>query len=178
MTHERVETEPEMNAALDQHKWDLIISDYSMPDFDGMRALQVFIERDMDIPFILVSGKIGEEMAVDLMKMGASDYIMKGNTARLIPAIKAHLKQAAERRDKKRLELALRESEAQYRGFFQHAAIGIFRCSVTGTLTDANMNLAQSFGYGTPQEFMQAVEVLQPEIHDKREQLISSIRLV
>ena len=84
-----------MRNALSERKWDIIISDYQMPDFDGARALKVFQEHELDIPFILVSGKIGEEMAVDLMKMGAHDYIMKGNTARLVPAIKSHLEYRA-----------------------------------------------------------------------------------
>lgn len=178
VTHERVETEDEMALALDQHKWDIIISDYQMPDFCGKRALEIFIERSLEIPFILVSGKIGEEMAVDLMKMGASDYIMKGNTARLIPAIKAHLKQSAERREKKRLESALRESEAQYRGFFENAAIGIFRCSTNGRLTDANQNLAASFGYATPAAFMTGVDTLKPEIHDQDTRQARSVQLM
>ncbi|MCH6255301.1 response regulator [Puniceicoccaceae bacterium K14] len=175
---ERVETAVEMNEALNNRKWDIIISDYQMPDFCGMEALKIFMEREIDIPFILVSGKIGEETAVDLMKMGAHDYIMKGNTARLIPAIKSHLKQAASRRDKKRLENALRESEAQYRGFFENAAIGIFRCTEQGTLTDANLNLAQSMGYEGVQDFIRSAITLVPEIHnpDTREAHTVSIR--
>lgn len=166
--HERVETEEDMRASLDEHKWDIIISDYQMPDFDGMRALKVFQEYELDVPFILVSGKIGEETAVDLMKMGAHDYIMKGNNARLIPAIKSHLQEAANRRENKRLEIALREREAQYRGFFENAHIGIFRCSEHGALLDANRRLANAFGFGTPQEFMKAIETLKPEIMDEQ----------
>jgi len=164
--HERVETADEMNAAMDEIKWDIVISDYQLPDFSGEDALKLFLERDLDIPFILVSGKIGEEKAVDLMKMGAHDYIMKGNTARLVPAIKSHLQDASNRRERARLEKALRESEAQYRGFFQHARIGIFRCSEQGQLLDANQRLAASFGYDSPQAFMQEIVKLAPEIHD------------
>lgn len=163
---ERVETGEEMIEALENRKWDIVISDYQLPDFNGMEALKIFMERDIDIPFILVSGKIGEETAVDLMKMGAHDYIMKGNTARLIPAIKSHLKQAASRRDKKRLENALRDSEAQYRGFFENAAIGIFRCTEQGTLTDANLYLARSMGYTDIQDFVKSAVTLTPEILD------------
>ena len=161
---DRVETEEQMVAALDEHKWDVIISDYQMPDFDGMRALQVFQRYDLDIPFILVSGKIGEETAVDLMKMGAHDYIMKGNTARLVPAIKSQLQDAANRRENLRLEKRVKESEVQYRGFFENAHIGIFRCSDHGALLDANIRLAESFGFENAQEFMKTVEALRPEI--------------
>ncbi len=175
--HERVETSDEMQKALVERKWDIIISDYQMPDFDGMRALKLFQEYDLDIPFILVSGKIGEEMAVDLMKMGAHDYIMKGNTARLVPAIKAHLEEAANRRENKRLESALKESEAQYRGFFEHAHIGIFRCSESGALLDANQRLAMAFGFENPSEFMKSVEILKPEIHDPNTRQARSVEL-
>lgn len=178
VVHDRVETEKEMVAALEERKWDIVISDYHMPDFDGMRALQVFQRYKLDIPFILVSGKIGEETAVDLMKMGAHDYIMKGNTARLVPAIKSQLQDAANRRENLRLEKRLKESEAQYRGFFEHAHIGIFRCSENGVLLDANLRLANAFGYDTAQAFMKAVEVLRPEIHDPNTRQARTARLI
>ena len=177
IVHERVETEEQMVTALEEHKWDVIISDYQMPDFDGMRALQVFQRYDLDIPFILVSRKIGEETAVDLMKMGANDYIMKGNTARLVPAIRSHLKEAANRRENLRLEKRLKESEAQYRGFFEHAHIGIFRCSNHGAILDANQRLSSAFGYESIQEFMKSVEVLKPEIVDESSRKVELVKI-
>lgn len=178
VVHERVETEAEMVAALEEHKWDIVISDYQMPDFDGMKALQVFQRYELDIPFILVSGKIGEETAVELMKKGAHDYIMKGNTARLVPAIKSHLQEAANRRENTRLEKRLKESEAQYRGFFENAHIGIFRCAENGALLDANRRLANSFGYETAQAFMKGVESLRPEIYDSNTRRARTARLI
>ena len=177
VVHERVETEEEMVAALEEHKWDIIISDYQMPDFDGMRALQVFQRYDLDIPFILVSGKIGEETAVDLMKTGAHDYIMKGNTARLVPAVRSHLKDAANRRENLRLEKRLKESEAQYRGFFENAHIGIFRCSAHGVILDANQSLSSAFGYDSVKDFMKSVEVLKPEIADESSRKVELVKL-
>ena len=148
-----------------------------MPDFDGMRALQVLQRYDLDIPFILVSGKIGEETAVDLMKMGAHDYIMKGNTARLVPAIRSHLKDAANRRENLRLEKLLKESEAQYRGFFENAHIGIFRCSDHGVILDANQRLSSAFGYDSIKDFMKSVEVLKPEIADVSSRKVELVKL-
>ena len=177
VVHDRVETEEEMVKALEEHKWDIVISDYQMPDFDGMRALKVFQRYELYIPFVLVSGKIGEETAVDLMKMGANDYIMKGNTARLVPAIKSHLKDAANRRETRRLEQRLRESEAQYRGFFEHAHVGIFRCAENGALLDANQRLASAFGYDTAQAFMKGIEILRPEILDESTHKAHTARL-
>lgn len=176
--HKRVENEEEMVMALEECNWDLIISDYHMPDFDGARALKTFQKYDIDIPFILVSGKIGEEAAVDLMKMGAHDYIMKGNTARLIPAIESQLHDAANRRENLRLEKRIRESEAQYRGFFENARIGIFRCSDRGVLLDSNKRLADAFGYESTTEFMKSVETIIPEIFDKASCKARSVQLL
>lgn len=170
VTSERVETEEMMKQQLDAHEWDIIISDHQMPDFDGMRALKLFLTYKVDIPFILVSGKIGEEAAVELMKMGASDYIMKGNTARLIPAIKSHLADAANRRETKQLEKKLRDSEAQYRGFFENAAIGIFRCSEDSDLLDVNQYLAHAFGFEKTEDCISVIENLIPEIYDHNTQ--------
>ena len=163
---ERVELRDDMQEQLDKHPWDIVISDYQMPEFDGMQALELFQTYDLDIPFILVSGKIGEETAVDLMKMGANDYIMKGNTARLLPAIETHLREAANRREKVRLESKLRESEAQYRGFFENAAIGIFRCDGESKILDVNNFLAGALGFDSREDCIQISEQLAPEVYD------------
>src|ERR1051325_6129655 len=96
--HLRVETKEAMLAALADGEWDMVISDYAMPRFDGLRALQTLHEVDPDMPFLIVSGEIGEETAVALMKAGAHDYIMKSNYARLIPAIDRELREAEMRR--------------------------------------------------------------------------------
>lgn len=101
---ERVETAETMRSALDNRDWDIVISDYTMPRFDGMQALRLVQRRKPDIPFIIVSGTIGEERAVAVMKAGAHDYIMKGNTARLVPAIERELKEAELRREYRRAQ--------------------------------------------------------------------------
>lgn len=177
VTSERVETRESMKEQLDKNTWDIVISDYQMPGFDGMQALQLFQAYDLDIPFILVSGKIGEETAVDLMKMGAHDYIMKGNTARLLPAIESHLKDAANRREKTLLESKLRESEAQYRGFFENAAIGIFRCDEESNILDVNSFLANALGFATPEDCISTSSKLVPEKYDYTTQEAFSIDL-
>jgi DNA-binding NtrC family response regulator len=91
---ERVQTSEAMKAALEGGKWDVIISDYVMPQFGGLEALQVLKESRQDLPFIIVSGKIGEDIAVGAMKAGAHDYILKANLARLVPAIERELRDA------------------------------------------------------------------------------------
>ena len=90
---ERVETPEGLNAALAQRPWDLIISDYAMPRFDGLQALKLVQKKGTDIPFIIVSGSIGEDIAVSAMKAGAHDYLIKGHTARLLPAIERELRE-------------------------------------------------------------------------------------
>lgn len=97
-TSRRVQTEDDMEEALRSASWDIVISDHSMPGFSSESALNVVQRSGLDIPFILVSGSIGEEQAVDLMKAGASDYVYKGNPARLVPAVQRELREAASRR--------------------------------------------------------------------------------
>ncbi len=104
---ERVETAGQMEAALSARHWDVIISDYVMPAFSGFDALQTIKSGGLDIPFIIVSGKIGEEVAVDLMKAGAHDYISKRNLARLTAAIEREMQEAEVRRKRKEAEETL-----------------------------------------------------------------------
>ena len=104
---ERVETAKEMSTALLRHSWDVILSDNALPTFDANRALAVLQDSQLDIPFIIVSGMIGEERAVELMKAGASDYVSKKNLARLIPVVERAVRDAAERRERRRIELEL-----------------------------------------------------------------------
>ena len=102
--YERVETPEGLDAALARQSWDLIISDYSMPCFNGVQALKLIQEKGGDIPFIIVSGSIGEDVAVAAMKSGAHDYLMKGNLARLLPAIARELREASMRRERRQVE--------------------------------------------------------------------------
>jgi diguanylate cyclase (GGDEF)-like protein len=95
---ERVDSAQQMQAALEKAQWDLIIADHNMPSFDSYAALELAKRHDPNTPFILVSGSIGEEIAVDAMKAGAHDYVMKSNLARLLPAIRRELREAKNRR--------------------------------------------------------------------------------
>src|SRR2546422_6404123 len=108
-THERVETPAAMAAALDRQAWDLVIGDYSMPAFSGPAALALLRARDLDTPFIFVSGTIGEDVAVEAMKAGAQDFLTKGNLGRLIPAVERELRDAVVRRERRRAQTALLE---------------------------------------------------------------------
>jgi two-component system cell cycle sensor histidine kinase/response regulator CckA len=94
LTYERVDTANDMRTMLETRTWDIIISDYYMPDFSAIDAFQILKEKGFDIPFIIVSGAIGEETAVSAMKAGVHDYIMKDNLARLLPAINREIHEA------------------------------------------------------------------------------------
>ncbi len=121
---ERVCTAPAMKAALQRQAWDIVISDYEMPNFGGFEALQLLQESGQDLPFILVSAVVSEETAVAAMKAGAHDYIMKRKLARLAPAIERELREAQTRAARKAAEEALRKSEAQLRQAQKIEAVG------------------------------------------------------
>jgi len=112
---ERVDTPAAMSAALDLQNWDLIVADFSMPQFNALAALELLNQKGIDLPFIIVSGTIGEELAVTAMKNGARDYIMKGNLRRLVPAVERELSEAIQRRERKRAEEELRINQEQFR---------------------------------------------------------------
>ncbi|MBI3945470.1 MAG: ATP-binding protein [Armatimonadetes bacterium] len=121
----RVDTPEEMSASLAEETWDVIIADYTLPGFGGIEALNLYRKSGLDVPFIIVSGTIGEETAVAAMKGGAHDYVRKENTARLIPAIERELREAAERRARRRAEQALKEAEAEKRRFYQEVVLAV-----------------------------------------------------
>ncbi len=111
VTHARVETGPGMTAALAEQQWDIIIADYALPQFSGAAALEILQRSGLDLPFIIVSGTIGEDAAVAAMKAGAHDYVMKSNLARLAPAVERELRDAEVRRERRRAAQALQNSE-------------------------------------------------------------------
>src|SRR3990172_2235417 len=127
---EQVETAEQMRAAWGKGAWDIVISDYSLPQFDGRAALTLLRETGQDIPFIVVSGAIGEETAAAMMKAGAHDYLLKGNLARLAPAVERELAQAETRRERTRAEQALREREHRLSSIYDTVADVIFHLAV------------------------------------------------
>jgi PAS domain S-box-containing protein len=125
LVHERVETAGEMQTALTKPDWDIVLADYKLPRFSAPAALEILKASGWDLPFIIVSGTIGEEKAVAMMKAGANDYVMKHNLARLVPAVQRELKEAAGRREHRRAEEALLASEATLSSILRAAPIGI-----------------------------------------------------
>jgi response regulator RpfG family c-di-GMP phosphodiesterase len=124
--HERIETADAMRSALKREAWDLVICDYSLPTFDAPRALSVLQNEGYDLPFIIVSGTIGEESAVEALIAGAHDFIIKGSMARLVPAIQRGLKDAETRRKQREAAKALHESNARFRSLFENSPVSIW----------------------------------------------------
>ena len=147
----QVETAEELVTALDGSEWDLILSDYTLPRFSGTRALSLVRERTTDIPFIFVSGTIGEDTAVAAMKAGAQDYVTKGNLHRLIPAIERELRDAAVRRARNHAETERRAAEQKLRQLVQaveQSASFVIITDVDGVIEYANPKLLEVMGYG------------------------------
>ena len=120
----RVETRDAFAAEL-APDLDLILSDHDLPEFDALRALSLLKQRGLDVPFIIVSGTISEEVAVEAMKQGAADYLLKDRLARLGPAVQHALEKKHVRDQKRQAEAALRESEERFRSIFHQAGIGV-----------------------------------------------------
>ncbi len=117
--YRRAQTAAELCAALAEEPWDIVLSDYRLPLFNGAEALALVQQSGVDLPFIVVSGVIGEEQAVAVMKAGAHDYVLKDKLTRLNPAIARELRDAEVRRQQRQAESQLRASEAQFRLLFE-----------------------------------------------------------
>lgn len=146
LSWERVETQAEMRAALLSADWNIVICDFKMPDFDGLAAIALLKELSPSTPIILVSGTIGEETAVECMKAGACDYLMKNNLIRLVPAVERELREAQIRKERTIMERELRESERQYRQLVDQSNDAILLTKPDGAILDANPAACRIFG--------------------------------
>jgi PAS domain S-box-containing protein len=155
---QRVETLDSMRQALDGGPWDLVISDYSLPTFGGPAALALYHQRGLDIPFIIVSGVIGEEAAVEMMKAGAHDYVIKNNLARLEPAVRRELLAAEGRRVRKRAEAA----QAHLAAIVESCDEAIIGKNLDGTVISWNAAAERLYGYTAAEMIGRSVSVLVP----------------
>lgn len=163
---ERVETAANMEAALRSGDWDLVISDYSMPQFGGEAALGLFQQSGLDIPFILVSGTMGEEIAVEMVKAGAHHYVMKENLAKLVTAVDRELRAARERRIRQQIE-ATQRYLASIVSCCSDAIIGK---TLDGTVVSWNAGAEKLYGYSAPEMIGRSISVLCP--HYRPEDLL------
>ena len=148
----RVETAPEMQQRLLQTEPpDIILADYNLPNFSGPAALQHLKASGLDIPFIMMSGAVSEETAVESMRAGAHDYVTKQNLVRLIPALERELKEAAARRLQVAAERALRESEARFHRLVESMPLGLLISEKSGKVVYSNAALERLLGYPSSQ---------------------------
>jgi PAS domain S-box-containing protein len=145
---ERVDTREAMAESLERGVWDLVISDYSMPTFDAPSALALVRELALDLPFVILSGTIDEEVAVDALKAGACDFVVKSRLSRLVPAIERELREKAGRAAKRRAEDRARESEDQYRLLFETCPLPMWVFDVTSlAFLEVNEAAIEHYGY-------------------------------
>jgi PAS domain S-box-containing protein len=149
----RVETAVALDEALSKQKWDLIVSDYTMPRFSAPAALEMVKKGQHDIPFLVVSGSVGEDIAVRMMKAGASDYIMKGQLNRLVPAIEREIREAERRREKRRVEQELNKSQQWLSAVIEASRDGIAVFD-SGQFLFANPAFARLYGVRSPSELI------------------------
>jgi PAS domain S-box-containing protein len=145
-TYLRVENVGALRAAFEHDHWDAVLSDFRLPGFTGVEALEVFRGTGLDIPFIFFSGTIGEETAVSAMKAGASDYVMKQNLARLAPVLERELGQAAIRAEHRKGQLDLAISRDRYVDLYDFAPVGYLTLSADGLIAQVNLTGADMLG--------------------------------
>ena len=145
-SYRRVENVGALKAAFEEERWDAVLSDFRLPGFTGVEALQVFRSTELDIPFIFFSGTIGEEIAVAAMKAGASDYVMKQNMARLAPVMERELDQALIRAEHRKGQIELKASRDRYVDLYDSAPVGYLTLSGEGFIEQVNLTGADMLG--------------------------------
>jgi PAS domain S-box-containing protein len=156
--YERVETAADMSAALKRKIWDVVISDYSMPQFNGAEALKIYQESRQDIPFICFSGSQGEERAVEMMRAGAHDYIVKTHLNRLAPSISRELQAAQARREHRRMQKAA----AHLAAVVESSDDAIVSKTLTGIILSWNKAAERIYGYTADEIVGQSASILVP----------------
>ena len=156
----RVDTREAFIAALDEFNADIILADYHLPAFDGLAALAIARERAPDVPFIFVSGAMGEEFAIETLHGGAADYVLKSHLSKLAPAVSRALTEAAERRLRRRAEVKLAASEERFRKIAESAQDGLIIVDQDELITYWNPAAETMFGYSAEEALGQSMHGL------------------
>ena len=161
----RVETQADFCAALAQGGFDLILADYTLPSFDGLSALKITLEKCPDIPFIFLSGTLGEEVAIEALKIGAKDYVLKERLSRIVPSVHRALREAQERTERKLAEEALWRSEAYLAEAQKLSHTGSWAFNVvTRQIVHWSQEHFHIFGFD-PQQGIPSFETLRQRMH-------------
>ncbi len=169
---ERVETKADFLARLEQQCFDLIISDYTLPGFDGRSALKIARQKCPEVPFIFVSGTIGEEVAVDSLKQGATDYVLKDRLSRLVASVQRAMREAQERAERRQAEMKVREQAA----LLDQATDAIFVRDLEQRITYWNKGAERVYGW-TAHEALgrRAAELLYKEDSPQRQEIWKTV---
>ena len=182
---ERVQTADALKAALVHRTWDIVLSDYNMPQFDALQALRTLRGQMVHLPFIIISGSIGEETAVAAMRAGANDYVMKTNLPRLVPAVERELRDATERQERARAQKALLDLQGKFHTVFHESLDVMLVLDATGSIRHANRAVTRTMGYDErhlvgefftvlwPEQEKPAVKSLLDRVQDKGSMLYS-----
>lgn len=170
--YRRVETSEDMNSAIQQHEWDVVVSDYTMPQFSGSEALKLFNGLKLQIPFIFVSGTYGEEAAVRMMKAGADDYIVKGNLSRLVPAIEREIESARSRHARVRAEATMQ----QFAAIIESSEDAIYGMDLDSSINSWNPAAERIYGYHAEEIIGRFIAVLFPQ--SRRDELLGTMAQV
>lgn len=166
----QVQTRADFVAALQSDSFDLILSDYSLPNFDGISALALAQQYCPQVPFIFVSATLGEELAIETLKRGATDYVVKQRLGRLVPAVQRALRETQERQERQRAELALQATEDRYRSLFEQSPFGVLLIRPDDqSFVEFNSQAHRQLGY-SHNEFAQ-LRLYQIEARESPEQI-------
>jgi len=159
----RVDTEADFLASIDHGGFDLIFADYTLPSFDGHSALKITQEKCPDVPFIFISGTLGEEVAIEAFKIGATDYVLKERLSRIAPSVQRALREAKERAERKRAEEAARAAKARFEGILEIAQDAIISVNSHQRIILFNQGAEKVFGYTQAEVIGRPLDLLLPQ---------------
>jgi PAS domain S-box-containing protein len=167
----RVDTESDFTAAIGDRPFDLILTDYTLPSFDGLSALKIALEKNPELPFIFVSGTLGEDVAVEALKLGATDYVLKERLSRLTPSVQRALREAEERTQRQRAEEAARAAQARFEGIVEIAQDAIISIDSDQRIILFNRGAEKIFGHKQAEVIGRSLDLLLPrrfeDVHRK-----------